>query len=245
MFNSDCTADPLITKSNQRFNNQSKEESVSNKLCALLINFLLSMCMAVSFKNWMYALVNSWLTAIPKPSTRNFFKIFLSLTTVIIYFQIPRVRWQISIFPEWKLQIDSQAFHKSGKRKRLAFALTEPMTSTAGWLGIKKSPHQSWSPAALAVNEHVCLQYQETLRVTSAHLSSAPPSFGCCDSLAAMGASISAQALILGDFTFDPQSLITDLSSGEPLMRASDEPRRCSDWSCWQVVRVVHLLPPN
>lgn len=54
-----------------------------------------------------------------------------------------------------------------------------------------------------------CLsKHPPSLRVTSTHLSSPPRSFGCCDSPAAMGASISVQILIVGDFTFNPQPLI-------------------------------------
>lgn len=60
----------------------------------------------------------------------------------------------------------------------------------------------------LCVSEHVCYQHHESLRVTSTHLSSSPQSFGYCDSSAAMGASISAQTLMLVDFTFNHQSLI-------------------------------------
>lgn len=48
-------------------------------------------------------------------------------------------------------------------------------------------------------------QHPESLRVTSTHLSSPTQSSGCCDSPAAMGASILAQTLILVDFTFNPQ----------------------------------------
>lgn len=95
--------------------------------------------------------------------------------------------------------------------EKAAFIISEPVSrrSERCWM----MEHHKPSLSLLITSSHHCNWARVSPPGSPPSTSpSLPHSFGCCDSPAAMGASILVQILILGDFTFNPQSLIRCVS---------------------------------